>query len=72
MHMKHILLCIACAAMLCGCGLAGTAAGTAAGSAAELEQARQARQIEDRARQQAEAAVQQDRAHREQAEKDAQ
>jgi len=70
--MKHILLYAACALLLCGCGLAGTAAGTAAGSAAEVEQARQARQMEDRARQQAEAAVQQDRAHREQAEKDAQ
>jgi uncharacterized protein YceK len=72
MHMKNVLLYVACAALLSGCGLAGTAAGTAAGSAAEVEQARQARQIEDRAREQAEAAVQLDRAHREQAEKDAQ
>jgi Ni/Co efflux regulator RcnB len=72
MYMKRILLCLACAALLCGCGLAGTATGTAAGSAAEVEQARQAKQMEDRARQQAEDAVRQDRAHREQAEKDAQ
>jgi hypothetical protein len=70
--MKHMLLYVACAALLSGCGLAGTAAGTAAGSAAEVEQARQAKQIEDRARQQTEDAVQQDRARREQAEKDAQ
>jgi hypothetical protein len=70
--MKHVLLCFACTTLLCGCGLAGTAAGTAAGSAAEVEQARQAKQIEERARQQAEDAVQQDRARREQAEKDAQ
>jgi hypothetical protein len=72
MYMKHILLYLACAALLAGCGLAGTATGTAAGSAAEVEQARQAKQMEDRARQQAEDAVRQDRAHREQAEKDAQ
>jgi hypothetical protein len=72
MYVKHMLLYLACAALLCGCGLAGTATGTAAGSAAEMEQARQAKQIEDRARQQAEAGVQQDRARREQAEKDAQ
>jgi len=69
---KHLLLSLACAACLTGCGLAGTATGTAAGSAAELEQARQAKQMEDRAQQQAEAAVQQDSARRAQAEKDAQ
>jgi hypothetical protein len=72
MLMKSGLLSFACVCCLAGCGLAGTAAGTAAGSAAEVEQARQAKQIEDRARQQAEDAVQQDRARREQAEKDAQ
>src|ERR1700681_4842199 len=54
-----------------GCALAGTATGTAAGAAAEAEQARQARQIEDRAQQQAQDAVQQDAARRAQAEKDA-
>ena len=69
--MKALLLSLACAAGLQGCGLAGTAVGTAAGSAAEVEQARQAKQIEERARQQAEAAVHQDSARREQAEKDA-
>jgi hypothetical protein len=72
MYVKHMLLYVACAALLCGCGLAGTATGTAAGSAAEVEQARQAKQMEDRARQQAEDAVQLDRTRREQAEKDAQ
>ena len=72
MVMNYALLSVVCACCLAGCGLAGTATGTAAGSAAEVEQARQAKQIEDRARQQAEDAVQQDRARREQAEKDAQ
>jgi hypothetical protein len=70
--MKHLLLTLACASSLVGCGLAGTAAGTATGAAAEVEQARQAKQIEDRARQQTEAAVQQDAARRAQAEKDSQ
>jgi hypothetical protein len=70
--MKSLLLSLACTAWLAGCGLAGTAVGTGAGSAAEVEQARQAKQIEDRARQQAEAAVHQDSARREQVEKDAQ
>ena len=70
--MKALLLSLTCTACLAGCGLAGTAVGTAAGSAAELEQARQAKQIEDRARQQAEDAVHQDTVRREQVEKDAQ
>ena len=68
--MRALLLSLACAC-LAGCGLAGTAVGTAAGSAAEVEQARQAKQIEERARQQAQDAVQQDSARRDQAEKDA-
>jgi hypothetical protein len=70
--MKHLLLSLACAGCLAGCGLAGTTAATATGAGAEVEQARQAKQIEDRARQQAEDAVHQDSARREQAEKDAQ
>lgn len=70
--MKTLLLSVICTASLSGCGLAGTATGTAAGSAAEVEQARQAKQIEDQARQQAQDAVAQDAARRAQAEKDAQ
>jgi len=70
--MKLLLLSIACAACLGGCGLGGTAAATAAGSDAEVEQARQAKQIEDRVRQRAEDAVHQDTSRRDQAEKDAQ
>jgi hypothetical protein len=70
--MKALLLWLACAVILAGCGLAGTAAGTAAGSAAEVEQARQAKQIEDQAQQQAQDAVALDAARRAQAEKDAQ
>jgi uncharacterized protein YceK len=70
--MKPILLTLACAACLAGCGLVGVSTSTATGAAAEVEQARQAKQIEDRAKQQAEDAVHQDSARREQAEKDAQ
>jgi hypothetical protein len=57
---------------LAACGLAGTATGTAAGSAAEVEQARQAKQIEAQAQQRLDAARQADDARRTQAEKDAQ
>jgi hypothetical protein len=68
---------IACCAIvyavgLSACGLAGTATGTAAGSAAEVEQARQAKQIEAQAQQRLEDARHADDARRNQAEKDAQ
>lgn len=56
-------------ALLCGCGLAGTAGGTAAGAAAEAEQARQ---VEAQAQQRLDDARQADDARRNQAEKDAQ
>jgi hypothetical protein len=59
-------------ALLSGCGLAGTATGTAAGSAAEVEQARQAKQIEAQAQQRLDDARHADDARRNQAEKDAQ
>jgi hypothetical protein len=59
-------------AVLTGCGLAGTATGTAAGSAAEVEQARQAKQIEAQAQQRLDEARHADDARRTQAEKDAQ
>jgi hypothetical protein len=70
--MKILLLSLACAACLWGCGLGGTAAATAAGSTAEVEQARQAKQIENQVRQQVDDAVHQDTARRNEAEKDAQ
>jgi uncharacterized protein YceK len=69
--MKLILLSLACVTCLAGCGLGSTAAATEAGSGVELEQARQAKQIEERVRQQAEDAVHQDSGRRDQAEKDA-
>ncbi len=59
-------------ALLSACGLAGTATGTAAGSAAEVEQARQAKQIEAQAQQRLDDARHADDARRNQAEKDAQ
>jgi hypothetical protein len=70
--MKHLLVSLACAWCVAGCGLAGTAATGASGAAAEAEQARQAKQTEDRARQQVQDAVKLDAARREQAEKDTQ
>ena len=68
---------VACCAVLyavalSACGLAGTATGTAAGSAAEVEQARQAKQIEAQAQQRLDDARHADEARRTQAEKDAQ
>ena len=60
------------AVALSACGLAGTATGTAAGSAAEVEQARQAKQIEAQAQQRLDDARRADDARRTQAEKDAQ
>jgi hypothetical protein len=70
--MKHLLLSLACASSVAGCGLAGTAATGATGAAAEAQQAQQAKQIEDRAQQQVQDAVKADAARRDQAEKDAQ
>jgi hypothetical protein len=63
---------IAYAVALSACGLAGTATSTAAGSAAEVEQARQAKQIEAQAQQRLDDARHADDARRNQAEKDAQ
>jgi hypothetical protein len=60
------------AVVLSACGLAGTATGTAAGAAAEVEQARQAKQIEAQAQQRLDDARQAADARRTQAEKDAQ
>lgn len=60
------------AALLCGCGLADTAASGAAGAASEAHQAKQAAQIEQHVRDQIQAAQQQSAAQLDQAEKDAQ
>jgi hypothetical protein len=51
---------IAFTATLAGCGLAETGASAAAGGAAEVQQARQAKEIEARVQKQVDAAVQQD------------
>jgi hypothetical protein len=67
----HVIL--ALTACLSGCGLVGTAATTAAGASVELEQAKQAKQIEAQVQQQVQSSVQQDRARVDQViEKDSQ
>jgi hypothetical protein len=59
-------------AALTGCGLAETGAVATAGGAAEIEQAKQARQIEAQAQQRVNAAIQQDAEHRRAAEAESQ
>ena len=54
--------------LLSGCGVADTAVTAAAGGAAEAQQARQARAMEERVKQQVDAAVQADAEHRRAAE----
>jgi uncharacterized protein YceK len=71
LNARHLTCLLMLAALLSGCGLAGTATGTAAGSAAEVEQARQAKQIEAQAQQRLDDARRADDARRTQAEKDA-
>jgi hypothetical protein len=66
----HLLL--ALTACLAGCGLVGTTATTAAGASVELEQAKQAKQIEAQVQQQIQSNAQQDRARIDQVEKDSQ
>ena len=63
---------LAIGAMLTGCGLAETGAVATTGGAAEVQQARQAKQIEAQARQRADAAIQQDADHRRAAEAESQ
>ena len=70
--MVRTIACVLVAASLAGCGLAGTTASTAAGASAEVEQAKQAKKIEDQVRDQVQLDLQQSRARMEQAEKDAQ
>jgi len=70
--MARTIACLLITASLAGCGLAGTTASTAVGASAEVEQAKQAKKIEDQVRDQVQLDVQQGRARMEQAEKDAQ
>lgn len=53
-----ILLPVSVAALLAGCGLAGTAVATGTGAAAEVQQAQQAKQTEDRVKRELEQAQQ--------------
>lgn len=57
--MLRVLMLTAIAAVLGGCGLAGTAASGAAEGAAQAQEAAQAKQTQDRVRQQLDAASQQ-------------
>jgi hypothetical protein len=70
--MVRTLACLVVALNLAGCDLAGTAATTAAGASAEVEQAKQAKKIEDQVRDQVQLDVQRSRDKINQAEKDAQ
>jgi hypothetical protein len=63
---------LALSAALTGCDLVGTTATTAAGASAEVEQAKQAKKIEQQVQDRVQMNMQQDRARTEQAEKDAQ
>jgi hypothetical protein len=69
--MVRSITCLLIVGSLAGCDLAGTTASTAAGASAEVEQAKQAKKIEDQVRDQVQLDVQQSRARMEQAEKDA-
>ena len=70
--MVRMIVCLFVAASLAGCDLVGTTASTAAGASAEVEQAKQAKKIEDQVRDQVQLDLQQSRARMEQADKDAQ
>lgn len=67
-----MIVALACAMTLSGCGLVGTAGSAAAGGAGEAAQAQQAKQIEDAVRQRIQSAQQQDAAQRDRSEQDAQ
>jgi hypothetical protein len=68
-HMHRIILTILLVSGMCGCGLAGTGAAAAAGGASEVQQAAQARQTEEKVRQQVNAAQQQAAQQRQDAER---
>jgi uncharacterized protein YceK len=70
--MLRIALLLSVATCLSGCGLVETTATTAAGASAEVEQAKQAKKIEDQVREQVQQDVKQNSARMQQAEKDAQ
>jgi len=59
-------------AMLTGCGLAETGAAAAAGGASQVQQAREAKQTEERVQKQVDAALQLDAQHRHAAEAESQ
>jgi hypothetical protein len=59
-------------AMLTGCGLAETGAAAAAGGASQVQQAREAKQTEERVQKQVDAALQLDAQHRRAAEAESQ
>jgi len=63
---------LSCAAVMSGCGLAGTAGSAAIGASSEVQEARQAKQTEAHVQQQLQDAQQQAATQRDQAEKDAQ
>ena len=70
--MARILICLTLLGALSGCGLAETAATGATVGAGEVEQAKQAKRTEDRARERVNQAIQVNTQQRVQAEKDAQ
>jgi hypothetical protein len=70
--MARVLICLTLLGALSGCGLAETAATGAAVGTGEVEQAKQAKATEERARQRVNQAIQVNTQMREQAEKDAQ
>jgi hypothetical protein len=70
--MIRTFACLVVISSLAGCDLVGTAATTAAGASAEVEQAKQAKKIEDQVRDQVQLDVQSSRDKINQAEKDAQ
>jgi hypothetical protein len=70
--MMRALACVTISACLAGCGLVGVTATTAAGAGAEVEQAKQAKKMEDQVQQQLQQDMKLDRARMDQAEKDTQ
>jgi hypothetical protein len=70
--MFRIVALLALSASLAGCDLVGTTASTAAGASAEVEQAQQAKKIEQQVQQRVQADMQQDKARIDSSEKDAQ
>ena len=57
--MRRLLALLAAASSLCGCGLAETTTAAGAGAASQAQQAAQAKQTEERVKQQIDASYQQ-------------